>query len=685
METNFSLLTVSIACPMVYPGAPQKNLIEHIALMETAAPNAALLLFPELSLTGASCGDLFYQEKLLKSCEDAVQQLAEQSENFPGLAVAVGAPIRVGGRIFDTAILISDGVLLGAVPTENDLAPQFSSLGVGEFLEIEYAGQSLGLGQQVFSLLWGQSRLQLGLEIGRDLFAISPPSARLATAGAEVIGNLAAIPRLVGRHKRLLNTITDLSARLSCAYLFANAGIGESSTDQVYDGSHVIAENGTLLADSNGNTDQVSRIYTSYIDVGYLRHERTRNRAFRQPNLMARPATQATQATTHFAGAALTTDIPVTEAYLEISAARPERELRPIEQKPFAPADVDMEERTEEVLGVQAAALARRIRQIHAQKLVLGVSGGLDSTLALLVCKRAVRLTGLDDSAILAVMMPGFGTSKRTRQNAEALLDALGIGWQEISIVPAVTQHFTDIGHDPNTHDSTYENAQARERTQILMDLANKHNGLVIGTGDLSELALGWCTYNGDHMSMYSVNGGVPKTLIRAMIATSSAKAAPSNPHLAQVLQAILETPVSPELLPTDHLGEITQQTEDHTGPYVLNDFFLYHFLKRGASPEKILWLAEYAFAGEGGGAGADGTDGSGAVRNGADGGSGEISYTSEEIRHWLKQFGKRFFTQQYKRSCMPDGPAIGSIGLSPRGAWAMPSDMDGSLWSEGL
>ena len=708
MEQNYALLQVSLASPSVHLASPAQNAREHTLLIEQAASaKSSILVFPELSLSGATCADLFFQPALTDAVEYAAVKLAAASAAAPGLLIVAGAPLRQAGKLYNAGVLFLNGRILGAVSKTFLTAAEcryFSVLPVGDTVAVNWADQSFHLGQQVFTLPWGRDTLKLGLEIGEEASALFAPGQHLAAAGAEILCNVAAANSLVSKNRQRETFVAQNSARLRAACLYANAGTGESSTDLVFGSQLLVAENGKLVAKTDTDYSPDSQLLHSYIDLGAVRYARRRDSVYAAP--------------------ACTNSLPevfIKAVDLSLNASCPAASLRPVSRYPFVPEDIrERQIRSEEVLQIQAAGLARRLRQIQAKSMVLGISGGLDSTLALLVCLRAAKMTGLSAESILGITMPGFGTSQHTYSNATGLMEELGISQKEISIVSAVLQHFSDIGQDPDKHDVTYENAQARERTQILMDTANQTGGLVIGAGDLSELALGWCTYNGDHMSMYSVNGNVPKTLIRSLIShEAAAYRAAGRASLADILESIVGTPVSPELLPTDSEGQIAQITENTTGPYTLNDFFLYHFLSRGADPRKILWLAKAAFAagaagaaGTAGAAGAAGADGAAfaagaadaadaAGAAGADGAAGSAGaagtssaadaagaderYTAEEILHWLKKFGRRFFTQQYKRSCMPDGPKIGSIGLSPRGDLLMPSDADASLWQSQL
>ena len=600
------------------------------AMSVYAAQGVQLVCFPEFCLTGYTCSDLFLQQTLLKGAEDGLAAILEASRGL-NLVALVGLPVAHDGKLYNCAAVLCNGELLGLVPKQH--LPNY-----GEFYEkrhfvpgmaepecIEFAGQETLIGTRLLFSCKQLKSFVLGVEVCEDLWSPMPPSCALALAGATVIANLSASDETIGKAAYRRQLISGQSARLLCAYLYADAGHGESTTDMTFAGHNLIAENGTLLAETTpfeGGTAMTE------LDLDRMVQDRRRN----------------------------TTFMPETAGYTRVEFELPPVELaltRQVSPTPFVPQDTAARaERCELILRIQAEGLAKRIEHTHAKCAVLGISGGLDSTLALLVAVRALDLLGRPRTDMVAVTMPGFGTTSRTRSNAEILCEKLGVTLRTVSIAAAVRQHFQDIGHDEKVTDVTYENAQARERTQVLMDIANQQNGIVVGTGDLSELALGWATYNGDHMSMYGVNGSIPKTLVRYLVRHAADTC--GDEALAAVLYDILDTPVSPELLPAEEDGTIAQKTEDLVGPYELHDFFLYHFIRYGCPPRKILHLAELAFAGR---------------------------YDRTTILKWLRTFFRRFFQQQFKRSCLPDGPKVGSVTLSPRGDWRMPSDASAALW----
>lgn len=608
--------------------------IKH-RIQEADQAGVNLLVLPELCLTGYSCGDLFYSQVLQQGALDALKDICDYSSGKYPLVI-LGLPLLLGGKLYNCAAAIYDGHVLAIVPKTH--LPNY-----GEFYElrqftsgqglpntqIQLGGMSVPFGTNLLLCHETLEHYCIGIELCEDLWAPAPPSQALTAAGATIIANLSASDETIGKadYRRML--VASTSARLLCGYIYANAGPGESSQDLVFSQQHLIAENGTLLAENPPFGD--CPLLISQLDVARLTGERHRQTSF---------ATQA-------------------GSYTAVPFAQPLRKTvltRHIDKNPFVPAGNDqIAARAEAILQMQAQGLKKRLSHIHAKTAVLGISGGLDSCLALLVAVRAFDLLQKPRSGILAVTMPCFGTTARTKDNAEELCRQLGVTLRTVPIAAAVRQHFADIGHDEGCHDVTYENAQARERTQVIMDIANQEGGLVIGTGDLSELALGWATYNGDHMSMYGVNASVPKTLVRYIVRYEAGR---SPKALADVLYDILDTPVSPELLPADQNGAIAQKTEDLVGPYELHDFFLYYLLRFGFSPAKIFRLAQYAF----------GSD-----------------YDKETILHWLQIFVRRFFAQQFKRSCMPDGPKVGSAALSPRGDWRMPSDASARLWLDTL
>ncbi|MGI6326346.1 MAG: NAD(+) synthase [Saccharofermentanales bacterium] len=624
-------LRVAAATPAILVADCKSNRDRIFKLIRRAEDEQVqLVVFPELCLTGSTCGDLFFSRTLLTGAADALLDLAAATSDLAIISV-IGLPLADGGRLYNVAAVLHKGKIMGFVPkfylqgrVESGEARCFSP---GPALsEVPFADQNIPFGR---NLLFGCPELpdlQLAVEIGHDLWAARSPAIDHAAAGATIIANPSACCEFVGRAARRRLLVQSQSARLICAYVHANAGEGESSTDLVFAGHNLIYEKGRQLHESPLFS---TGLITADVDLQALMADRqSRNIGSAQP------------AETH-------RSIPFS---MEVRPLALRLKPSPL---PFVPADQqELAARCEEVLSLQAAGLRKRLQHTACRSVLIGLSGGLDSTLALLVAVRAFDSLQLDRKGISAVIMPGLGTTERTQSNAISLANDLGVAWREISISRAVLNHFQDIGHDPDTHDVTYENAQARERTQILMDLANKTGGMVIGTGDLSELALGWTTYNGDHMSMYGVNSSVPKTLLRHLIRHAATSASPS---LRKTLLDILDTPISPELLPPE-AGKIAQKTEQLIGPYDLHDFFLYYTVRYGFTPAKIKRLAEAAFA---------------------------DAYSSATIRHWLQVFTRRFFAQQFKRSCLPDGPQIGSVALSPRGNWKMPSDAVAKLWLE--
>ena len=608
------------------------------AMQAAARRGAALVLFPELSVTAYTCGDLFAQSLLQDRARAALLELAAATKSLEILAV-VGLPLAVHGRLYNCAAVLGAGRVLGLVPK------QFLPT-TGEYYEERWFTSAAGIdpveiglddytAPLATNLLFTDEAAgcTFGVEVCEDLWAVHPPSGDLCLAGANLILNPSASNELLGKAAYRRDLVRQQSARCLTAYAYASAGPGESSADVVFAGHCLVAENGTLLAESERFKFD-TQIICADIDLDRLRHERLCNSSF-----------SAARAAGTFRR------IPV--MLPAATAGEPVGTLRPNPPLPFVPSDPRIRaEICREIFSIQSTGLAKRLKHTGARKVVIGISGGLDSTLALLVAAHAFDLLGLDRKGIIAPTLPGFGTTKRTRGNAEKLVEQLGATLRVIPIHDAIKQHFRDIGHDERVHDVTYENAQARERTQILMDLANKAGGFVVGTGDLSEAALGWCTFNGDHMSMYHVNAGIPKTLVRYLIdwcAEAEFSGAP-----AKVLHDIVATPISPELLPTTDDGKQHQQTEDLVGPYELHDYFLYHVVRHGARPAKVLSLAGLAFAGR---------------------------YDRAVILRWLEVFIRRFFSQQFKRSAMPDGPKVGSVALSPRGDWRMPSDASATEW----
>ncbi|WP_028263784.1 NAD(+) synthase [Atopobium fossor] len=615
------------------------------AIMQAAAAGARIIVLPELGLTGYTCEDLFWQDALLNASDQALNKLIDQTAQLDAL-IMVGVPARINAKLYNCAAVFCHGELLGlvpkkALPTYNEFyESRHFSVGPDATCFVDFAGHDCVTfgAQQLFSCS-SMPNLIVAAEICEDLWIPQPPSIAAALAGATVICNLSASNEVVGKADYRRDLVRGQSARLVAGYIYTSAGWGESTTDVVFGGHNLICENGTVLAQSAPFSDEPC---ISQIDLDRLAAERRRISTFQT-------AAEARDAADFYVN------------YFNI-ALTPTQLTRNVNPHPFVPSNtIRRAERCENIFEIQAHGLAKRLQHTHSQHVVVGVSGGLDSTLASLVCARAFDLLDLDHEGIIAVTMPGFGTTARTHNNATELTAALGATPLEVSIGDAVRQHFADIGHDEAVHDVTYENSQARERTQILMDIANQENGLVIGTGDLSELALGWATYNGDHMSMYAVNTSIPKTLIRHLVAYVADKC--ESEELSAVLLDVLATPVSPELLPADADGKISQKTEDLVGPYELHDFFLYNMLRCGFPPAKIYRLARIAF----------------------DGTNGAQTYDSVTILSWLKVFYHRFFSQQFKRSCLPDGPKVGSVAVSPRGDLRMPSDAVVNLWLDQL
>lgn len=591
----------------------------------SAEKGADAVVFPELCLTGATCGDVFLSPRLLKAAERALEKFAAFTAHSPGVAAVVGLPLRVDGRIYDCAAVVESGAVKGFVPksvvnSSSDgrwFAPAATA---ASRKTVDFRGAEVPFGTD---LLFVSGNVSYAVEIGADAVSPLAPVVNLALAGANMILCPSAAPEIASRHDYRLNAISSRSALLNAGYVHSGAGVGESSTDYAFAGPQIIAENGTILADGerfNGG----GSVSATDIDVGFIEFERSCNPFFK----------------------AASPDPVRRVALAERFVVGGDDLLREVDPAPFVPADpTELDRRISEVLSIQTSALATRLKAINCKKIILGISGGLDSALALIVAVETFKKLGYDVKDILALTMPGFGTTDRTKGNAEKLCEGFGVTLETVDITASVKSHFSDIAHDESVKDITYENSQARARTFILMDKANQTGALLIGTGDLSELALGWCTYNGDHMSMYGVNAGVPKTLVKAIVNSYAL----SRSSVRDALVDIVDTPVSPELLPASDDGSIAQMTEDKVGPYELHDFFIYHFMRRGATKAKILSLAKKAFA---------------------------RKYDEVTIEKWLEIFFKRFFTQQFKRSSLPDGPAVGSVCLSPRGGWSMPSDM---------
>ncbi len=635
--SGYGMLRLGVATPELRLADIDFNL-EQICLLASQAKSqqCRLLLFPELSVTGYCCGDLFFQQYLQAQVAKALLQLAQFTAEQQ-IALVVGAPLSVSGRLFNCAVFLADGEICGVVP--KTFLPN-----TGEFYEQRWFCSAVDrssnylligdlqvpFGDDLLFRAEGNPDCLIGIEICEDAWAVAPPSGSQALVGATLLLNLSASPEILGKQAYRRALVASQSARCLAAYAYASAGPNESSTDLVFSGHSLIAENGQILAETQ-RFQFDNQFALADVDLQRLEGERQRNSSF-------------------------TAGHPE-HNFRILGFKLPEQKvaglLRPVPRTPFVPSkDEERDERCEEIFHLQTSALAKRLLHTGSQQVVIGLSGGLDSTLALLVTAKAFDLLGLDREGIVAITMPGFGTTARTRGNAESLAELLGTELRVISIEAAVQQHFEDIDHDETIHDVTYENSQARERTQILMDVANQVGGLVIGTGDLSELALGWCTYNGDHMSMYAVNSGVPKTLVRYLVDWCAK--VEFEGKTSRILEDICATPVSPELLPPDAEGNIGQFTEQVVGPYELHDFFLFQVVRMHFAPKKVLLLAEQAF----------GQD-----------------FSREELLKWLKQFYRRFFSQQFKRSCLPDGPKIGTVALSPRGDWRMPSDACVTLW----
>ena len=628
---TYGFIKVAAAVPTIKVADVDYNIqqIESLAA-QAEGHGVEVMVTPELCVTGYSCQDLFREQLLLDKAEEGILRLLDFTRKLD-VIIIVGCPVVINSLLYNCAVMVQHGQVLGIVP--KTYLPNY-----GEFYEKRWFASAQDLNPTDINFAGGTVRVsaeplliktchgvKFGVEICEDVWAPIPPSNNLALAGADIIFNLSASDELIGKHKYLCSLLAQQSARTISGYVYASAGFGESTQDVVYGGNAMVFENGKLLVEGERFTLQ-PQIKIAQLDVEKLRTERRHNTTF----INAQREAQAN----------------IVDAK---SVGQHDFELiRDIDPHPFIPKDSDMQASCEEILNIQVAGLIKRLYHINAQKAIIGISGGLDSTLALLVTVKAFDKLGLDRKGIIGITMPGFGTTDRTYQNAMKLMQTLGITIREISIAKAVTQHFEDIGHDIKVHDITYENSQARERTQILMDVANQVNGIVVGTGDLSELALGWATYNGDHMSMYGVNAGVPKTLIRYLVSYVAGEMA------TDTLLDIIDTPISPELIPADEQGRIKQKTEDLVGPYELHDFFIYYFLRYGFSPSKIFVMAQKAFAND---------------------------YDDDTIKKWLKTFCKRFFTQQFKRSCLPDGPKVGTVSLSPRGDWRMPSDASYTLW----
>ena len=630
---EYGYIKVGAFVNKLHLGNPKENAKEIIkGLTEGIKKEVAILLTPELSLTGYTCGDMFLQDKLLKESLNALEEIKEATKD-KDIIVLVGIPLEIDNELYNCATVLENGKILGVIP--KTFIPNYN-----EFYEARWFSSSKNLkrnkinllGEEVpvsTNLLFRENEVCFAVEICEDLWTVNPPSNSHAQAGANIIFNLSSSNEGIGKHEYRKNLVSMQSAKTISAYVYASSGPGESSSDILFGGASMIYENGSLLAENKRFTFE-NNLITADIDIKKLQNDRLKNKSY-------------------MANAKL-------EEYLTIPVfLKDSKKLeRVYKEYPFVPSNIlERKKRSEEILDIASTALARRLMTLNYPKCVIGMSGGLDSTLAFLIIIRALKKLNRDATDILGITMPGFGTTSRTYDNACNLVKEYGGILKEISIKEACLVHLKDIGLDENDRSVAYENAQARERTQILMDVANKENGIVIGTGDLSELALGWCTYNGDHMSMYAVNSSIPKTLVRYLVEYVKEE---ETGKKKEILEDILNTPISPELLPPDKLGNMLQKTESTIGPYVLHDFFLYHFLRYGAEPKKLLYIAINTF---------------------------KDTFTKEEIKKWLKVFLNRFFTQQFKRNCIPDGVKVGSISLSPRGDLRMPSDMDKTIWTE--
>ncbi|EOS19431.1 MULTISPECIES: NAD(+) synthase [Parabacteroides] len=634
---NYGFVKVAAAVPHVQVADCFYNIQQMEGLMRQASDKGVqIIAFPEMSVTAYTCLDLFAQQTLLKNAEQALLKLVSDTADLNILTIA-GASLVTENRLINAAIAFQAGKILGVVP--KTYIPNYKEFQEQRWFTsaTELRDKTVSIGDRTYPLgshlLFTAGQVKVGIEICEDLWVPVPPSSLLAMEGANILVNISASNELIGKHHYLRSLICQQSARCMAGYVYASAGFGESSTDLVFAGNGIIAENGTLLEESPRFTMQ-EQLVISEIDIENLQNDRQVNTSFM-----------------HGASTLLASETITIPFALSENSGQPVL-TRSVDPHPFTPSGDALKERCEEIFQIQVAGLAKRIVHTHSRTAVVGISGGLDSTLALLVTVMTFDALNIPRNQILGITMPGFGTTDRTYTNACDLIRSLGVTLKEISIKDACLQHFKDISHNPSVHDVTYENSQARERTQILMDVANQENGMVIGTGDLSELALGWATYNGDHMSMYGVNGSIPKTLVRYLVEWVAHNRVDEASRAT--LLDIVDTPISPELIPADENGNIKQKTEDLVGPYELHDFFLYHFLRFGSSPAKIYFLAQQAFGG---------------------------SYDKETIRKWLHTFFRRFFQQQFKRSCLPDGPKVGSVSLSPRGDWRMPSDAMATLW----
>ncbi len=636
MKTGF--VKISAVSPKIKVADVKFNTESIIAsIKKEAEKKTQFIVFPELCICGYTCADLFLQNILTESCEEALLRICAETRDTSAI-ISIGLPVRADGALYNCAAVIQSGTVLAVIP--KTYLPNYSEYYEKRWFAsgdkavsgtVKIGGNDVPFGK---ALIKASDDVTLGVEICEDLWVPVSPSEEMCFNGANLIVNLSASNEAVTKNDYRLSIIKAMSAKCFCAYAYASAGFGESTTDLVFSGACSIVENGALLSEGERFSPDGS-VCTAYIDIEKLNAERIKNGSFSDN------AEKFRSYEYHI----IETDIEQLD-YSDI-----EREFNPL---PFVPADnAEKDARCREILNIQSCGLAKRLQHTNQQKVVVGISGGLDSTLALLVSKRAMDILNLPYENIICITMPGFGTTDLTYTNAVSLIKSIGGTFIEIDIKPACILHMQDIAHDISIHDITYENTQARERTQILMDMANEHGALLVGTGDLSELALGWCTYNADHMSMYGVNAGVPKTLVRDLVRNEASRL---DERTKSILESVLATPVSPELLPPDKDGKIEQKTEEQLGPYEVHDFYLYHFLRFGTKPQKLLFMAQRAF---------------------------KDKYSEEQLTKWLKLFIKRFFSSQFKRSCLPDGPKVGSVSLSPRGDWRMPSDAESNLWLE--
>ncbi|MGO5358394.1 NAD(+) synthase [Anaerofustis sp. LCP19S3_F7] len=633
---NYGFIKVATGVPKVKVANPDYNKEQIIKLIDKAnEQNVKILITPELSISAYTCADLFFQDTLLDQCEKALYEITEYTKEID-IALVVGMPIRYKNALYNCAVIMLRGEILGIIPKQyipihNEFyEKRWFASGRDVYDEIKIANQTVPFGQMLFKL---REDLTVGIEVCEDLWVPIPPSSNLALSGANLILNISASNEVVSKDEYRTNLIVSQSAKCLCGYMYVSAGVHESTTDLLFGGSSVIAENGILL-NKGKRFERENELTCAYVDMGKLNFQRRQNMSFNDNKREYDMEYDVIEKTF------IDNEISDFDRY--------------VDAHPFIPSDENLRiERCNEIFSIQSSALAKRLEHTGLKKLVVGISGGLDSTLALLVASETMKLLNLPSENIIGITMPGFGTTDRTYTNALDLMKSLNVTIKEISIKEAATLHMKDIEHDINIHDITYENTQARERTQILMDMANKHGAILVGTGDLSEMALGWCTYNGDHMSMYGVNASVPKTLVSHLVRTV---AMISDEKTKEILLDILDTPISPELLPPTKDGKIEQKTEDNIGPYELHDFFLYNFIRCGAKKNKLHFLAKQAF---------------------------KEKYSDEIIEKWLNNFMRRFFISQFKRSCTPDAPKVGSVSLSPRGDFRMPSDADFSSWLE--